>query len=82
MNIVNQNPFSYENLLILVTKQKIFAAKCMKKTKTIHAIVNEFECIHEIKYKNAIKTCNSKKYNLRWPDKIKKSNANEIIETI
>ena len=55
---------------IVIAKQKIFAAKCMKKKPTAHAIIHEFKFIQELEYTNAILKHQKVHYNSRWPDKI------------
>ena len=77
MSAIDENLFSCCNLIVTIMKQNIYAAKCLKKNITSNMIIKEFEFIHEMEKQNAIRSQNVKKYNLKWPDKIKQINEIE-----
>ena len=56
--------------MINIVKQKIFAAKCTNKQTNFHAIIKEFEFIHELQKHKAISDNRVKQYNKQWPDNI------------
>ena len=64
------NESSLVDLMIVITKQKIFAAKCCNEKPNAKIIINEFEFIHELEKKIAVKKGAIKNYNLKWPDQI------------
>ena len=71
-NVVNDNLYHHVNLITLISKQKIYAAKCLRERITTQTIIAEFEFIHQLELQEAIRTVNVKIYNRRWPDKIVK----------
>ena len=70
LNVIGENPFGAANLLVCITKQKMYTHKCLKKKLRVQEIIQEYEFIHKMEHSKAISTCTTKNYNARWPDKI------------
>ena len=58
------------DLIILITKEKLYANKCLKRKTNIHEIVNEYEFIHELERKKVQTIQEVKRYNMKWPDNV------------
>ena len=56
---------SCAKMLISIAKQKMFAAKCGNKETNIHAIINEFEFIHEMEKKQPYVTKHKQKNTMK-----------------
>ena len=74
LNCVHPEPPNYVNLITLVTKQQIFAAKCKKSKPQVVRCITEIEFIHELEHSEAIEKGKFQKYNLRWPDQLEGDN--------
>ena len=64
-------------------KQRIYAAKCTKSKATFIGIKNEFEFIGNLERANVYESRNMssiRNYNAKWPDTIKVTKYNEIME--
>ena len=80
VNITKRNVFlstimmaeghQFLNLLIMIMKQKIYAARCLKKKPQTRQIINELEFIRSEQYQKAMTTGNVRMYNRMWPDTI------------
>ena len=70
LNDVGPNEYGFLNLVVIIVKQKIFAAKCLQQKVRVQQITEEIEFIHELDRKIAYRTGVCKKYNLKWPNKI------------
>ena len=65
-------------LICMVFKQKMYAAKCMKKEPNAHEIMYEIEFIHGMEKSKAISRNKQNMYNKRWPDKIPKNDEQTV----
>ena len=75
MIILNQtsneiNCLKYIDLLIYITKQMLYAAKCKGTKCATQNIINEFEFVHKLEREQAQTATQKKRYNNKWPDKI------------
>ena len=84
LSTVDENEYSCVNLISVIIKQKIYAAKCTGKKINAQVVINEILFIQEIERDNGIFTGNIKKYNARWPQKIEKNirRMDNIIDEI
>ena len=78
-NNVDENLFSFVNLIFCITKQMMYALKCMQQKVTASRVIEELEFIHQTEYKRAIVTNNCKRYNLTWPDKIQVNSDESVL---
>ena len=70
-NNIKENAHCFTNLAVCITKQMLYAKKCLNKKLTMHNVIEELEFIHEIEKEKAYRTRNVKSDNLAWPDKIR-----------
>ena len=81
-NTLNETPERYENLLVLIAKQHIFARKCVKKTLNPQSVIKELEFIRKIEY-NKIDTENKeRKFQSRWSDEVQGQEERMIDDTV
>ena len=79
MNLApDKSKYSYVNLVILVTKQKIYAAKCLNKNVTKHQIVEEVNFIKQCEIQAAYTSKSKAHCNAKWEEEIFKTKLNPI----
>ena len=77
-------PENFVNLIVIVTKQMVYAKRCLKEKLNVKQIIGEIEFIQEKDKAKTYSTGNVKRYNKCWPDKISNDDNNttrEYIET-
>ena len=67
------------NLVITITKQKLFTAKCQNQKPSVTSICNEILFIQDVDRQKAIRTGNIKKYNNMWPDTLEHEQSQQKI---
>ena len=68
------------NLIIIVVKQKVFAAKCSDTKPNAQACITEIEFIHELERNNVKTIKQAKRYNEKWPDSIVIENDDNFLD--
>ena len=68
--VMSSEVLKCEQLIAVIYKQRLFAAKCLNQKPNTNGIVNEIEFIHEIEKTQAISIKSIVKYNEKWPDYI------------
>ena len=78
-NEISDHECDFVSLAILLYKQKIYAAKCKKKTPTSHEIIEELEFIHKLEKKQASTNKQKQRYNDKWPDILSMNETEQYI---
>ena len=66
LNSAYPKPMNIVNLLVLITKQNIFASKCMGKKPCFEQIIQNIESIYQLEKYNAQKADRINKHNMKW----------------